>query len=79
VPLRRRTLHLCDMTTDKAPWVGMVTARARAFIGKATYSWPLSRMLPMLPSTGTKKFLSCSSPWQVLFTLCREKIFSGLS
>jgi hypothetical protein len=26
VPLRRRTLRLCDMTADRAPWAGMVTA-----------------------------------------------------
>jgi hypothetical protein len=26
VPLRRRPLWLCDMTADRAPWVGTVTA-----------------------------------------------------
>jgi hypothetical protein len=26
VPLRRQSLRLCDMTTNRAPWVGTVTA-----------------------------------------------------
>jgi hypothetical protein len=26
VPLRRRLLRLCDMTADRAPWTGIVTA-----------------------------------------------------
>jgi hypothetical protein len=72
VPLRRRPLRLCDMTADRAPWVGTMTApelpsplevqrRVAQAIGRATYSWPPSRMLPMLPNTGTEKFVSCPS------------------
>jgi hypothetical protein len=90
VPLRRRPLRLCDMTTDRVLWVGTVTApelpsplevqrRVALAIGRATYSWPPSRMLPMLPSAGTEKYVSCSSSRQVLFSLCCEKIFSGLT
>jgi hypothetical protein len=40
-------------------------------IGRLTYSWLPSRMLPMLPNAGTEKFVSCPSSQQVLFTLCR--------
>jgi hypothetical protein len=49
VPLRRRPLRLCDMTTDRAPWMGTVTApelssplevqrRVAQAIGRSTYS-----------------------------------------
>jgi hypothetical protein len=90
VPLRRQPLRLCDMTTDRATWVRMVTAlelpsplevqrRVAQAIGRSTYSWPPSRMLPMLPNAGTEKFVSCPSSWQVSFALCRGKIFSGLT
>jgi hypothetical protein len=59
VPLRRRPLHLYDMTTDSPPWAGTVTAleppsplevqrRVAQAIGRSNYSWPPSRMLPML-------------------------------
>jgi hypothetical protein len=72
VPLRRRSLHLCDMTAGRAPWVGTVTApelpsplevqrRVAQAIGRVTYSWPPLRMLPMLPSAETEKFVSCPS------------------
>jgi hypothetical protein len=65
VPLWRRPLRLCDMTTDRAPWVGTVTApklpsplevqrRVAQAIRRATYSWPPSRMLPMLPMRGQR-------------------------
>jgi hypothetical protein len=64
VLLRRRPLRLCDMTANRAPWVRTVTApelpsplevqrRVTQAIGRATYSWPPSRMLPMLPNAGT--------------------------
>jgi hypothetical protein len=70
VPLRRRPLCLCDMTAERAPWAGTVTApelpsplevqhRVAQAIGRSTYSWPPSRMLPMLPNAGTKKIVSC--------------------
>jgi hypothetical protein len=26
VPLQRRSLHLCEMTANRAPWTGTVTA-----------------------------------------------------
>jgi hypothetical protein len=65
VPLRRRPLRLCDMTADRALWVGTVTApelpsplevqrHVAQAIGRATYSWPPSRMLPMLPAREQK-------------------------
>jgi hypothetical protein len=81
VPLRRRPLRLCDMTADRAPWVGTVTAlsppsplevqhRVAQVIGRSTYSWPPSRLLLMLPNAGTEKFVSCSSSRHVSFTFC---------
>jgi hypothetical protein len=65
VPLQRQPLRLCEMTADRAPWEGTVTApllpsplevqcRVAQVIGISTYSWPLSRLLPMLPNTGTE-------------------------
>jgi hypothetical protein len=90
VLLRRRPLRLCDMTTDGAPWAGTVTTleppsplevqhRVAQVIGRATYSWPPSRMLPMLPNAGMEKFVSCPSSRQARFAFCRGKIFSGLT
>jgi hypothetical protein len=90
MPLRRRPLRLCDMTTDRAPWVGTVTApelpsplevqrRVAQAIGRATYSWPPSRMPPMLPKVGIEKFVSCLSSRPVSFVLCRGKILSDLT
>jgi hypothetical protein len=69
VPLRRRPLRLCEMMADQAPWAGTMIAStlpsplevqrcvAQA-IGKSTYSWPLTRLLLMLPHEGTEKFVS---------------------
>jgi hypothetical protein len=76
VPLRRRPLRLCDMTAERAPWVGTVTAlefpsplevhrRVAQAIERSIYSWPPSRMLPMLPNAGTEKIVSCLSPREV--------------
>jgi hypothetical protein len=64
VPLRRRPLRLCAMTADRAPWVGTVTApsptsllevqhHVTQAIRRSSYSWPPSRLLPMLPNAGT--------------------------
>jgi hypothetical protein len=80
VPLRRRPLRLCDMTTGRAPWVGTVTAQSPPSplevqrhvvqaIGRSSYSWPPSRLLPMLPNAGTEKFVSCLSSRHVSFAL----------
>jgi hypothetical protein len=81
VSLRRRPLRVCDMTADRAPWVGTVTApsppsplevqrlMAQA-IGRSSYSWLPSQLLPMLPNVGTKKFVSCSSSRHVSFAFC---------
>jgi hypothetical protein len=89
VPLRKRPLRLCNMTADRAPWVGTVTAPeppsplevqrcvAQA-IGRSTYSWPPSRMLPMLPNTGTEKFVSRPSSRHVSFALCRGADLLGV-
>jgi hypothetical protein len=90
VSLRRQPLRLCDMAANRAPWVGTVTTpellsplevrrRVAQVIGRATYSWPSSRMLPMLHNAGTEKFVSCPSSRQVSFALCRGKIFSDLT
>jgi hypothetical protein len=65
VPLRRWPLRLCEMTADRAPWMGTVTAltlpsplevqrRVAQAIRRSTYMWPPSRLLPMLPNEGTK-------------------------
>jgi hypothetical protein len=68
VPLRRRPLRLCEMTADRPPWEGIVTASSPSplevqrhvaqAIGRSTYSWPPSRLLPMLPNAGTEKIVS---------------------
>jgi hypothetical protein len=82
VPLRRRPLRLFEMTADRAPWEGIVTAlflpsslevqrRMAQAIERLTYSCPPSRLLPMLPNAGTEKFVSCSSSQRVVFGLCR--------
>jgi hypothetical protein len=89
VPLQRRSLRLCDMTADRAPWVGTVTVlelpsslevqrQVAQATERSTYSWPPSQMLLMLPNAGTEKFVSCLSSRQVSFALCRGMIFSGL-
>jgi hypothetical protein len=63
-------LRLCEMTADRAPWTGTVTAmslssplkvqcRVEQAIGRLTYSWPPSRLLSMLPNAGTEKIVSC--------------------
>jgi hypothetical protein len=68
VPLWRRSLCLCEMTGDRAPWTGIVTAptlplpleimrRMAQAIGKAD-SWPPARLLPMLPHEGTERMVS---------------------
>jgi hypothetical protein len=90
VSLWRRPLRLCDMTADRAPWVGTVTApelpsplevqrRVAQAIRRAAYSWLPSRMLPMLPNAWTDKFVSCPSSRPVSFALCHGKIFSDLT
>jgi hypothetical protein len=50
------------MMADMAPWEGTVTAsslevqcRVAQAIGRSTYSWPPSRLLPMLPKAVTEK------------------------
>jgi hypothetical protein len=69
-------LRLCDVTAERAPWVGTVTApefpsplevqrRVSQVIERSTYSWLPSRMLPMLPNAGTNKIVSCLSPREV--------------
>jgi hypothetical protein len=64
VSLRRRLLRLCEMTADRPPWMGTVSAPfipsllevqqpMVQVIGRSTYSWPLSRLLPIIPNEGT--------------------------
>jgi hypothetical protein len=67
VLLRRRLLRLCEMTADRAPWTGTVTApilplplevqrRVAQVIRKAPYSWPPARLLLMLPHRGLRNW-----------------------
>jgi hypothetical protein len=76
------------MTADRPPWVETVTAvellsllevqrRVAQAIGRSTYSCPPARMLPMLPNSGTEKFVSCLSSRQDSSALRREITFSG--
>jgi hypothetical protein len=69
VLLRRRPLRLYEMTADRAPWTGTMTTptlqlpleiqrRVAQVIGKASYSWPPARLLPMLPHKGTERLVS---------------------
>jgi hypothetical protein len=89
VPLRRRSLHLYEMTADRAPWEGIVTAsslpsplevqsRVAQAIGRWTYSWPPSRLLPMLPNAGTENVVSRSSSRCVSLAFIVTSIFSEL-
>jgi hypothetical protein len=87
MPLRRRPFRLCEMTTDRAPSEGTVTAPSlmsslevqrcvAQAIGRSTYWWPPSRLLPMLPNAGTEKVVSSSSSRCILFALVVMSIFS---
>jgi hypothetical protein len=49
------------MTALLTPSPLEVQRRVAQAIGRSTYSWPLSRMLPMLSNAGTEKFVSCPS------------------
>jgi hypothetical protein len=64
------SLRLCEMTTNRPPWTGTATAsllpsplevqrHVAQAIGRSTYSWPPSWLLPMLPNAGTEKIVSC--------------------
>jgi hypothetical protein len=57
------------MTTRRALWEGTVTVpelpsqdevqrRVSVVIGKVSYSWPPSWLLPVLPNEGTEKLIS---------------------
>jgi hypothetical protein len=87
VPLRRRPLRLCEMTADRPPWEGTVTAlslpsslevqcRVAQAIGRSTYSWSPSRLLPMLPNAGTEKVMSSLSSRCILFAFVVTLILS---
>jgi hypothetical protein len=45
-------------------------------IGRSTYSWPPSRLLPMLPNVGTEQFVSSSSSRCILLALVVTSVFS---
>jgi hypothetical protein len=90
VPLRRRPLRIRELTPNRAPFEGTVTTpeppsldeiqhRVALAIGKASYSWPPSRLLPMLPNEGTKKHVSFL-PFRLVFRLgwegCVDCVFS---
>jgi hypothetical protein len=55
-----------------------VQRRVAQAIGRSTYSWPPSRLLPMLPNAGTEKVVSCSSSRCILFSFVVTSIFSKL-
>jgi hypothetical protein len=93
VSLQRRSLRLCEMTVDRAPWTGTITApifsspieirhRVAQAIGKASYPWPSARLLPMLPHGGTEK-LVCSRLFRQVFVSLRsfslESAFSEIT
>jgi hypothetical protein len=82
VPLRRRPLRLCEMMADSPPWEGTVIASSLSLslevqcrvvraIGRSIYLWPPSRLLPMLPNAGTKKYVSLFVFSMCLICLCR--------
>jgi hypothetical protein len=86
VPLWRRPLRLCEMTADRASREGTVTTSSLPLslevqrcvaqaIGRSTYSWPLSRLLSILPNTGTGKVVSRLSSRCVLFAFVVTLIF----
>jgi hypothetical protein len=69
VPLWRWPLRLCEMMEDQASWSGTVTTplvvsllevqhHVAQAIGRSTYSWPPSQLLPMLPNARTEKIVS---------------------
>jgi hypothetical protein len=47
------------VTTPSLPLSLEVQRRVAQAIRRSTYSWPPSRLLPMLPNAGTKKVVSC--------------------
>jgi hypothetical protein len=71
------------------PWDGTVTApslllslevqrRVVQAIGSSTYSWPSSRLPPMLPNAGTEKVMSCLFSRCILFAFVVMSIFLEL-
>jgi hypothetical protein len=49
------------VTTPSLPSSPEVQRRVAQAIGRSTYSWLPSRLLPMLPNAGIEKVVSCSS------------------
>jgi hypothetical protein len=47
------------VTTPSLPLSLEVQRCVAQAIRRSTYSWPPSRLLPMLPNAGTKKVVSC--------------------
>jgi hypothetical protein len=47
-------------------------------IRRSTYSWPPSRLLPMIPNAGTEKVVSCLSSRCILFAFVVTSILSEL-
>jgi hypothetical protein len=69
IPLQRWPLHPCEMTANRAPWTGTVTApelpslneiqrRVLLAIGRSTFVWPRLQLLLMLLNEGTEKLVS---------------------
>jgi hypothetical protein len=53
------------VTAPELPSPLEVRRRVVQAIGRSTYSWPPSWMLPMLPNVGIEKIVSCSSSREV--------------
>jgi hypothetical protein len=66
------------VTTPSLPSSPEVQHRVAQAIGRSTYSWLPSRLLPMLPNAGTEKVVSCSSSRCILFAFVVTSIFSEL-
>jgi hypothetical protein len=54
------------MTTPAFPLLNEIQRRMAQAIEKSTYTWPPTRLLPMLPNKETEKLVSCRFLRQVL-------------
>jgi hypothetical protein len=60
------------VTASSLPLSLEVQRRVVQAIGRSTYSWPPSRLLPMLPNTRTEKVVSCLFFSMYLICLCHD-------
>jgi hypothetical protein len=47
------------MTAPASPLLNEIQRCVEQAIGKSTYTWPPTRLLPMLPNKETEKLVSC--------------------